>query len=265
MSRDSLGDRIKGYEDSYRHYLPNRMPIIIRIDGKGWHQYTRGCQTPFDFKLIDCLNETAIHLCKNIQGAKLAYLQSDEINILVYNPNFETQGWFDNNFSKIISVSAAMASAHFTSISHKVFSQPKLAYFDARAFVVPVDEVVNVFEWRQQDATRNSVQMLARSLYSHKECNNKNISELQELCWQKGQNWNNLATYLKRGRCIVKSYSEKDAFNPKTQETIKAVRAEWIVDKEIPIFHRDKTYISKYLSVTPKDAKWSLEPDEMGF
>src|SRR6266404_1145420 len=143
--KDSLGDRIKqGYEDAYRIHLPNRLPIILRLDGKGWHQYVKGLTRPFDKNLISTLNETAIHLCRNIQGVKLCYLQSDEMSFLIFNSNFETQGWFDNNLQKIISVSAGMASSHLTSISDRDFGKIKPTCFDARAFVVPLDEVVNV-------------------------------------------------------------------------------------------------------------------------
>ncbi len=248
MDKTSLGDRIKhNYEDVYRLFLPNRLPIIIRLDGRSWHQYVKGCQKPFDQKLIDALNETAIYLCSNIQGAKFAYLQSDEISLLIYNPNFETEGWFNNNFQKMISVAAAMASSYFTSISHHVFGKTKIAQFDARAFVVPADEVVNVFEWRQQDATRNSIQMMARSIYSHSECNNKNCNELQELIFQKNVNWNDLPTAFKRGRCIIKKDQIIETQNPKTGEIFKTSRSKWSVDNEIPIFHKDRNYIEQFV------------------
>ena len=101
--------------------------------------------------------------------------------------------------------------------------------------------------WRQQDASRNSVQMLARSLYSHKACVDKNNSELQELCFQKGFNWNNCPTSQKRGRCIVKVQALKTGTNPKTGESFQAIRNEWSVDNEIPIFSNDRNYIDKYL------------------
>lgn len=236
-NKDSLGDRLKGYEDAYRIHLPNKLPIIIRLDGKGWHNYLKGCDKPFDASVIHCMNDTAIYLCKNIQGVKFCYLQSDEISLLIYNSGFESQGWFDNNIQKMVSVSSGLASSYFTSISNRIFPETKLAQFDARCFIVPLDEIVNAFIWRQQDATRNSVQMLSRSLYSHKECNNKNISELQELCFKKGINWNNLPTSFKRGRCITKQQYQKE----------DVMRSRWIVDNEIPIFSQDRNYIEKYI------------------
>lgn len=249
MPKDSLGDRMKSqYEDVFRYHLPGRLPIILRLDGVHWHSLTKKCKKPIDDNLVNAMNDTAIYLCKNVQGCQLAYIQSDEISLLLNNyQSIGTQGWFDNNLLKMCSVASGLASAYFTSISDRVFNQIRLAQFDCRAFVLPKEEVNNAFEWRQQDATRNSVQMSARSLYSHKECNNKNCAELQELCWQKGINWNDLPTYQKRGRCIIKTKSSRTSLNPKTGDYVIVERSEWVVDNNIPIFHKDKQYIEKYL------------------
>ena len=83
MSKDSLGTRMKGYENVSRFYLTKRTPVIIRIDGKAFHTFTRGFERPFDKCLMQTMKETAIYLCKNIGGCKLAYTQSDEISLLL--------------------------------------------------------------------------------------------------------------------------------------------------------------------------------------
>lgn len=248
VSKDNLGDRIKSYENVFRQKLPNRMPIICRLDGCHFHSYTKSCKKPVDQNLIDCMNETTIYLCKNIQGCQIAYVQSDEISLLLNNySSIGTQSWFDNNLQKIVSVSAGMASSVFTNLSPKIFGFHKLAIFDSRAFVLPKEEVCNYFIFRQQDATRNSVQMLARSLYSHKDCNDKNNSELQEMCFQKGFNWNDCSTSQKRGRCIVKKKIIKSGINSNTKETFSVERSEWLVDENIPVFTKDRQYIDKYV------------------
>jgi tRNA(His) guanylyltransferase len=266
MSNDSLGDRMKVYEDAYRNHLPIRMPVILRIDGCHFHTYTKGCKKPVDDGLVECMNDAAIALCKNIQGCQMAYVQSDEISLLLVNyKNLDSGSWFENNLQKMVSVSSSIAAATFTinsskiwgfdehqSVSGDVQSYPivKPAYFDSRAFVLPKEEVCNYFIWRQQDATRNSVQMLARSLYSHKQCNNKNNTQLQEMCFQKGVNWNDCPTAQKRGRCIVKVEVNKPvAWNgngPVTAEQRYVTRSEWIVHNEIPVFSQDRRYIEKY-------------------
>jgi len=246
--KDSLGDRIKGYEDSYRVTLPGRLPIILRLDGKAFHSYTKGLKRPVDESLVNAMNETAKYLCQSIQGCQIAYVQSDEISLLLNNfKTLDTQSWYDNTLQKMVSVSAAMASAKFTSISDTIFGYMKLAMFDSRAFILPKEEVCNYFIWRQQDATRNSVQMLARSLYSHKALENKDNSELQELCFQKGINWNDCPISQRRGRCLVKTQVWKEGLNPKTGEKMEAMRSEWVVDESIPIFSRDRNYIDQYI------------------
>ena len=76
--------RIKNnYEGRSRTFLTRRTPVIIRLDGKAFHTYTRGLDKPFDEGLIEDMQQAAIYLCQNIQGAKCAYVQSDEISILV--------------------------------------------------------------------------------------------------------------------------------------------------------------------------------------
>ncbi len=241
---DSLGDRMKGYEETFKSSLPRRLPVIIRVDGKAFHTYTRECQKPWDSNLAMVMNLTAIELCKQVQGALAAYVQSDEISLLLHNyKKLVSQAWFDNEVQKMVSVSAAIASTTFSLNSKLIWQECRPAYFDSRVFVLPEAEVNNYFIWRQQDATRNSVQMLARSLYSHKELNNKNNSDLQDLCFTKGYNWNDLPTPQKRGRCIIQT--------PRILKINGEVvtRNEWIVDNEIPVFTKNRDYINKFLLI----------------
>lgn len=278
MSNDSLGDRMKCFESAYRISLPIRMPVMLRIDGKSFHSYTKGCKRPFDERLVEVMNDTATYLCKNIQGAQIAYVQSDEISILLNNyKSLDTQPWFENNLQKMVSVSASMAGAIFTANSWKIWEPKdriidglgliKPAIFDSRVFVLPKEEVCNAFLWRQQDATRNSVQMLARSNFSHKQCENKNCSELQEMLFQEKKiNWNDLPVSQKRGRCIVKKKSMKEQFNPITGERVMAERSEWVIDNDIPIFSDNRKYIEQYVYEPElKNLDYVLEADELAF
>lgn len=236
--KDSLGDRMKIYEATWNTYLPPRMPLILRLDGKAWHSLTKSCQKPFDEKLINALNKTAIRLCEEIQGAQIAFLQSDEISILIHNyKRLDSKSWFDNKLQKMLSVSAAIASSTMTLETINVFGKYRNAEFDSRAIIVPESDVCNLFYWRQKDWTRNSVQMVARSMYSQKECYGKNNSQLQDMIHAKGQNWNNLPVHLKRGRCVIKESYVVNGAN----------RSRWVVDNNIPIFSKDREYIEKYL------------------
>ena len=254
MKFDNLGDRMKDYEYVSRNYLTKRIPVIIRLDGKAFHGFTKGMKRPFDEILIQTMQETAKYLCENIMCCKIAYTQSDEISLLLVDYETPaTQQWFDNNIQKMVSVSASMATLEFnkrfvqnvsqfaTDDTTNVYtSKYYTALFDSRVFSLPKEEVNNYFIWRQQDATRNSIQMVAQSLFSHKELQCKNCNELQEKMWQeKNVNWNDFETVQKRGACVVKE-------NYHNGETL---RTRWIVDKKIPIFTQDREYIDKYVFI----------------
>ena len=148
-----LGDRMKLYENSFKVRFPDRLPVILRLDGKAFHTITKKCEKPFDMKVIEIFNLLSSYLVENIQGAVFAYTQSDEISILLYPwKKQESQAWFDNEMNKINSISAAMASAIGTQLWCDNFSISSLfpVLFDARSFVLPESEVVNYFIWRQK-------------------------------------------------------------------------------------------------------------------
>lgn len=225
--KDSLGDRMKEfYENRTRNFLPRRTYTIIRVDGKAFHSYTRGLARPFDEKLVNDMDETACYMCKNIQGAKFAFVQSDEISILLTDfDGLSTDAWFDGNIQKMVSISASLATAKFNELRPN-----KIALFDSRVFTIPSDiEVENYFIWRQQDTTRNSISSVAQSMFSHRELENKNTDQMQEMCFQKGVNWNDFSAKLKRGRLIVKQDYEKEG----------ATRSKW-VSVEPPIFTQER-------------------------
>lgn len=210
--KDSLGDRMKGYYESItKYFLPRKTYTIIRLDGKAFHTYTHGLQKPFDDKFVNDMNETALYLCKNIQGAKLAFVQSDEISILLTDfDKLTTDLWFGGNIQKMASVSASMATAWFN------YLRPgKLALFDSRVFTISSrNEVVNYFIWRQQDTVRNSISSVAQSIFSHKLLDNKNVKMMQEMCFASGTNWNDFSTGLKQGRVVYKNNNEDGAGKP---------------------------------------------------
>lgn len=238
---DALGNRMKSqYENRTRSYLPRRTYTIIRVDGKAFHTFTKGMKKPFDTELMDVMDKTAVALCEQIQGARLAYVQSDEISILL--TDFEaptTQAWFDGNVQKMSSIAASIATARFNFAGK--YSLP--AMFDARVFTIPDPvEVENYFIWRQQDATRNSIQMAARALYSHNECNTKNTSELQDMMMEKGVNWNDYTSRQKRGSVIMK----KELLET-NMVGIEVLRSYWSTDEETPIFTQDRAYLSNLI------------------
>ena len=226
-ANDSLGTRMKRYELPAQQNLMRRTYTWLRIDGKAFHTYTKGLKRPFDDGLIDDMNNAAIYACKKIQGAVLAYVQSDEISILMTDfEKITTDAWFDNNVQKMVSVSASLVTTEFNRLRLKrAFSDKlydcefpgemghydiqefiekfRMAEFDSRVFQVPTqDESMNYLIWRQQDATRNSISSVAQSLYSHKELEGKDSNQKQEMIFQKGTNWNDYPSKYKRGRVM---------------------------------------------------------------
>jgi len=226
-----LGDRMKRYENAYKIRFPDRLPVIVRLDGKAFHTLTNQCEKPFDEKLLKIFNVVTRYLVSEMQGAVFAYTQSDEISILLYPwKTNESQAWFDNEMTKINTISASLASAYATQLWSTFFKTDNHLLFDARSFVLPLDEVVNYFIWRQKDWIRNSVQMLGRAHFSHKQLDKKSNVQIKMMLEQKGVIWEQLDLYLQRGRCV---YNEPDGGAK--------------IDKEIPIFTEKREFIEKHL------------------
>lgn len=261
--RNALGNRMKEfYEVRTQTKLPRRTYAIIRIDDKAFHTYTRGLDKPFDDGLMHDMNKTAIYLCNNIQGAKFAFVQSDEISIVLTDfDTLETSAWFDYEVQKITSVSASMATAKFNqmrtirfvnnniekghdiidSIWLEKLNKLKLAEFDSRVFSISYwGEVINYFIWRQNDAKTNSVSIVADSLFSHNELMNKNNEEKKIMCLEAGVDWNALDDKYKYGRLIAKTPYDKNG----------TTRYKWVTSGA-PLFNEDenKLILKKLLLV----------------
>lgn len=274
MIRDDLGNRMKQYEQVPKTKLIRRMPVVIRIDGKAFHTFTRGFKKPFDELLIETMQETTKYLCEHIQGCVLGYTQSDEITlILVDYKKLDSSSWYDSEVQKMCSISASMATMAFNRIfGDKVYTYCQEAYddlaymealnksidkgamFDSRCFNIPKEEVTNCIYWRQLDASRNSIQMLAQANFPHKELQNKSCNNLQDmLVIQKSINWNDLPTHKKRGSCIVKNLVELERHEDKAVGTCRdfsVPESVWIIDKDIPVFKGEgRDYIERLINV----------------
>ena len=245
--KDNLGSRMKeNYENRAKTFLTRRTPVLLRLDGKAFHTFTKGMNRPFDKLLIETMQETTKFLCENIQGCKIGYTQSDEITLLVTDyDKLGTDAWFDYNVQKMCSISASLATLAFNRIFREkaitsgldlYINKIDKAMFDSRCFNIPKEEVVNCFIWRQQDATKNSISMVAQYYFSDKELHGKNGSVKQDmLMLQNGVNWNDFSPTEKRGSCVVKVESEG--------------RNKWVIDLNTPIFSKEREYIDKFLQM----------------
>ena len=272
---DDLGTRMKEYEKRNQYYLQKRTPVAIRIDGRSFHIFTKGFQRPFDNILIKTMQETAKYMCENMGNAKLAYVQSDEITIILTDyDTLDTDCWFNYRTDKLCSISASMATMAFNKFFERnaenyiqncatdyetdglygkgtpeyqlceIYQKAieKGAMFDARCFNIPKEEVTNLIYWRQLDATRNSIQMVGQANFSHKELQNKTCNMIQDMLHeQKGINWNDYPTVCKRGSaCIYTEYANMNG----------SYNSGWIIDKEMPILKgEDRAYVDNLVYI----------------
>lgn len=207
MKIDAFGNRMKIYEsfETSRKARP-LLPLIARLDGKKFSGFTRKLGRPYDKRLIDLMIRVTKYLVTET-NARMGYTQSDEITLAWYSSSLKSQIYFHGKLFKMISVLAATASVQFNKflpdyIPEKVSYNPA-PVFDCRVWEVPtLTEGANSFLWRELDATRNSILSAGYSKISHKKMHGKNTSEVQEMLYQRGINWNDYPAFFKRGTFI---------------------------------------------------------------
>lgn len=271
MKRDALGDRMKAYENISRTYLTRRIPVIIRLDGKAFHTFTRGLEKPFDRILMSVMQQTMKRLCEEVQGCVFGYTQSDEITLVLTDyATIQTDAWFGYNIQKMASVAASIATVEFNRQFREAFlilcdeqddsvacqdrlrtlsSKLDVAMFDARCFSIPKEEVCNCLIWRQQDATRNSIEAVGQAHFSHTQLHGKSCNMIQEMLWSEHNiNWNDFPTDCKRGAACYRVERTVEMDNPRNPgETITVQRRQWEIDREIPVFTQDRNFVERFL------------------
>jgi|TARA_R110000851_G_scaffold56073_3_gene131226 tRNA(His) guanylyltransferase len=275
--KDVLGNRIKdSFENRAKTKLIRKCPVIIRLDGKSFGKFTKGFKRPFDDSFIDMMDKAALYLCKEIQGAKMAYVQSDEISILLTDFDTpETQAWFDYSVQKMTSVSSSFATSAFNKNLLKYYLDTngseetimsieredlKFANFDSRVFSVSREEdVIDYFVWRMKDAEKNSISMLAQSMFSHKTLDGVSGRDKIEMCQDKGVDWNEMPSGQRFGRIISKQTEWRETEYPIKEAKFKdgsakceggknfVMRSKWKISKETIPFWHERDCITKHL------------------
>ena len=272
-TKDDLGTRMKEfYESVPKTKLMRRTPVIIRVDGKAFHTFTRGLKKPFDEILMTAMQDTTKYLCENIQGCVCGYVQSDEISLILRDDfTLESSAWFDYEVQKMCSIAASMATFAFNKAfaarvkewmddfyerwnitpSDKEYALTlqkcveKGAMFDARCFNIPREEAANYIYWRQLDAIRNSVQMVGHAYFSQKELHSKSCEEIKEMLLHlKGIDWEGLENDKKCGAfCIRKGFTDE-------ADGRLVIHHKWTVDHESPVIKGDdREYIEHLVEV----------------
>ena len=264
MIHDRIGDRMKTYEATAQHYLVRRTPVIIRVDGKAFHSFTKHLQKPFDTIFQQAMQNTMKRMCENIQNCVIGYQQSDEITFcLVDYETLETDAWFSYRTDKLCSIAASMATMYFNQEFRRLAEREIWDYktgmvpqsmeiqqrvheyhevlrnciqrggmFDARCFNIPKEEVTNCFYWRQLDAMRNSVLSVGQANYSHRQLQGASCAVIKEMLKQDNKPWENLPIYLQRGTACIKDENG------------------WYLDFEMPILKdEDRSYIDNLVLI----------------
>ena len=215
MSEDdqTLGDRMKAQEQiEAGRKCDNTLPLIARLDGRAFHTFTRGLERPYDVRLSNLMAETTKFLVRKTQ-ARLGYCQSDEITLFWYNapPKSDRRSYseymFGGKYQKLTSILAGLASAYFSREVVTVLPEKAeyLPVFDCRVWnVSSLHEVYANFLWRQNDAIKNSVSMLAQSHFSHAELQGKNSMEMKAMLKARGIEWHKEPEFFRVGSFFAK-------------------------------------------------------------
>lgn len=201
MTQD-IGTRMKSYEQNRRALSDS---VIIRVDGKGFHTWTKqvGARKPYDELISTSMRLAQRNVSKEIQGFRLSYTQSDECTFWLTAEGEKSQLWFDGKMDKLVSVTASMFTHYFNKAFEASVWYYKLkkspAFFDARAFAIPIDDAANCFYWRELDWRRNSIVMLGRAHFSHKELVGKSANDVKQMLLNKGINWDQEFPWNKYG------------------------------------------------------------------
>jgi tRNA(His) guanylyltransferase len=246
-AQETLGDKMKAAEAVYRSVIPAKTYAVIRLDGKAFHTYTRGLARPYDLSFMADMDTVSVQMCKLLSTARFAYVQSDEISVLLtdWSKDKDTQQFYGGQVQKIVSVAASTASAVLNTIR-----PPKdlshVGAFDARIFTLDTaDEVRDYFSWRQQDAIKNSVSMAASTHFSPRQLSGVNTSDRRAMLESINQPWDSLPDGFRFGRVVKKeTYLATTSFvdgRTKRESTVEAMRSRWVAEPA-GSFKRDNDY-----------------------
>lgn len=184
------------------------LPLIVRLDGKAFHTFTKTLAKPFDQRLVELMKATTRYLVEQ-ERPQLAYTQSDEITLVWYICEDSASEYpYGGRYQKLTSIIAAKASAYFNAHLAEYINEKAgtLVVFDARAYQVPsVATAVGVVLWREYDGVKNSVSACAQAKFSHAALHGVNTKQKIEMLKSVGVYWHDLADDVKRGTYYVRA------------------------------------------------------------
>lgn len=230
----TLEQRFKDAERTTRTSLTPGEFGVVRLDGKAFHTYCKGLAKPFDQQFMDDMDAVAVALMEQVSGARLAFVQSDEISLILSDRSADgeiQQFVYGGQIQKLVSITAAIASTTFN-LARVGTVTDKVALFDSRAFSLPdAGDVLEYLNWRQDDGRRNSLSMIAETLFTSKQLHGKSSAERHRMVVGSGVNPDrDVPTGFRNGRLIARearpgtaTYLHKRTGETETVDFIRSV------------------------------------------
>lgn len=280
--RDDLGNRMKEYESRNRYFLQKRIPVVIRLDMRAGHTYTRGFGRPFDDIFIAAMQNTAKYLCENIQNVKLSYQQSDEITlVLVDYDKLNTECFFEYRVDKLCSIVASMATMAFNkAIEDATDLAFNKEFYELGLGSTPSEDEEDVYNDELEGLEEKYdkyYSKVGKAMFDARCCNLPKEEVTNNLYWRQldatrnsiqmvgqanfshkelhGKSCNQIQDMLMEQKNInwndYPTYQKRGSCCIKENyETENGMRSRWIVDKDIPIFKGEgRKYIDRLIYV----------------
>lgn len=276
-----IGNRMKeNYENRYRFSLTRRIPVIIRLDGKSFHSFTKGFRRPFDELLYRTITRTGLELVKNIQGSKIAYIQSDEISILLTDyDKLTTSAYFDYNINKVNSVTSSMATLYFNRIFReeidrfsdniyneelKLRNRPIIEQYEfyQSEYIKELNNLYQIYKSRVDSAIFDcrcfnipESEVTNYFIWRQLDATRNSIEMFGQKYYKpnqlKGVSCNQIQEMLFKEYKI--NWNDNPAYIKRGSSVIRDESRNWIIDEEIPIFTSDRNYIERFLPIADKE------------
>lgn len=250
MKFDELDTKMRIFETAHDYSVLPGIYIVARLDGRGFTKLTKDVhkfKAPYDERFRDYMLDTVEHLMNSGFEIIYGYTQSDEISLL-FSLEDET---FNRKIRKINSVLAGEASAKFSLLLND------MGCFDCRVSQLSnIQQVIDYFRWRQQDAHRNSLNShcywclrgdgeTARKATSIME--GLSVADKNELLFQHGINFNDLPNWQKRGVGLYWEEYQKEGYNPVKNETVFTMRRRIKKELDLPMKDDYSEFIRKFV------------------
>lgn len=279
---DDLGNRMKEYESRNRYFLQKRIPVVIRLNMRAGHTYTRGFGRPFDDIFIAAMQNTAKYLCENIQNVKLSYQQSDEITlVLVDYDKLNTECFFEYRVDKLCSIVASMATMAFNkAIEDATDLAFNKEFYELGLGSTPSEDEEDVYNDELEGLEEKYdkyYSKVGKAMFDARCCNLPKEEVTNNLYWRQldatrnsiqmveqanfshkelhGKSCNQIQDMLMEQKNInwndYPTYQKRGSCCIKENyETENGMRSRWIVDKDIPIFKGDgREYVDRFVYV----------------